>query len=64
MNHVYSFPYTDMPAANSKINDSAAYESLYVHKVYDQIASHFSATRYKVCSRLLLALYLGVDILS
>lgn len=26
-----------------------AYENLHVHHVYDQIASHFSSTRYKVC---------------
>lgn len=27
----------------------AAYEEEHVHAVYEQIASHFSATRYKVC---------------
>jgi tRNA (uracil-5-)-methyltransferase TRM9 len=27
----------------------AAYEEQHVHAVYEQIASHFSATRYKVC---------------
>lgn len=27
-----------------------AYEQENVHEVYQQIASHFSATRYKVCS--------------
>lgn len=29
--------------------DPAAYEAKHVHEVYDQIASHFSSTRYKVC---------------
>lgn len=28
--------------------DPQAYEDQHVHAVYDQIASHFSATRYKV----------------
>lgn len=28
--------------------DSEKYEELHVHRVYDQIASHFSSTRYKV----------------
>ena len=27
-----------------------AYEEEHVHTVYEQIASHFSSTRYKVCS--------------
>jgi tRNA (uracil-5-)-methyltransferase TRM9 len=27
----------------------AAYEEQHVHTVYEQIASHFSSTRYKVC---------------
>ena len=26
-----------------------AYEAEYVHTVYEQIAYHFSSTRYKVC---------------
>lgn len=28
--------------------DSEQYEDVYVHRVYEQIASHFSSTRYKV----------------
>ena len=28
--------------------DSEAYEAVHVHEVYNQIASHFSSTRYKV----------------
>ena len=28
----------------------AAYEEEHVHTVYEQIASHFSSTRYKVCN--------------
>lgn len=27
-----------------------AYEEEHVHTVYEQIASHFSSTRYKVCT--------------
>jgi tRNA (uracil-5-)-methyltransferase TRM9 len=26
-----------------------SYEAEHVHEVYEQIASHFSSTRYKVC---------------
>lgn len=28
--------------------DSEQYEDIHVHRVYEQIASHFSSTRYKV----------------
>jgi tRNA (uracil-5-)-methyltransferase TRM9 len=31
-----------------------AYEQIHVHTVYDQIASHFSSTRYKVANLILL----------
>lgn len=27
----------------------ASYEAKHVHSVYEEIASHFSSTRYKVC---------------
>jgi hypothetical protein len=27
----------------------ASYEAAHVHSVYEEIASHFSSTRYKVC---------------
>jgi tRNA (uracil-5-)-methyltransferase TRM9 len=30
-----------------------SYEEEHVHEVYEQIASHFSSTRYKVCVALL-----------
>lgn len=30
--------------------DAVAKEQTYVHTVYNEIASHFSQTRYKVCS--------------
>ena len=29
-------------------DDPEAHEKLHVHKIYDQIAPHFSSTRYKV----------------
>ena len=29
-------------------DDSESYEEVHVHHVYEQIASHFSSTRYKV----------------
>jgi hypothetical protein len=29
--------------------DQLEYESKHVHQVYEEIATHFSATRYKVC---------------
>ena len=32
-----------------EIIDGARYEEQHVHSVYEQIASHFSSTRYKVC---------------
>lgn len=32
----------------------ADYEAEHVHSVYEEIASHFSSTRYKVCVTLLL----------
>lgn len=34
--------------ADSDAN-GATYEARHVHSVYEQIASHFSSTRYKVC---------------
>lgn len=34
----------------SVVGDPQAYEDQHVHAVYDQIASHFSSTRYKVGS--------------
>jgi tRNA (uracil-5-)-methyltransferase TRM9 len=30
-------------------DQGAAYEAEHVHSVYEEIASHFSSTRYKVC---------------
>ena len=33
-----------------------SYEEEHVHEVYEQIASHFSSTRYKVCVTPLLSL--------
>lgn len=32
----------------SRAEESTAYEEEHVHEVYEQIASHFSSTRYKV----------------
>lgn len=29
--------------------EGASYEAEHVHSVYEEIASHFSSTRYKVC---------------
>jgi hypothetical protein len=41
-----------MPSAQVAVafvdEDPSAYEAKHVHQVYDQIASHFSSTRYKV----------------
>jgi hypothetical protein len=36
-----------------------AYEAQHVHDVYNEIASHFSSTRYKVCTSLLRYLDFG-----
>ena len=36
--------------ASEDRDDRDAYEEKNVHEVYQQIAKHFSATRYKVCS--------------
>lgn len=33
----------------AKDENAPDYEAEHVHTVYDQIASHFSSTRYKVC---------------
>ena len=35
-------------ASSMSDSESAAYERQHVHEVYDQIAPHFSSTRYKV----------------
>lgn len=35
--------------ADSKEACGIAYEAQHVHSVYEEIASHFSSTRYKVC---------------
>lgn len=43
-------PWTGALDANEPGLDSKVYESRHVHHVYDQIASHFSSTRYKVCA--------------
>ncbi|KAI4134210.1 MAG: hypothetical protein LQ347_001721 [Umbilicaria vellea] len=40
-------PWTGALDANEPGLDSKVYESRHVHHVYDQIASHFSSTRYK-----------------
>jgi hypothetical protein len=36
-------------ALNNPNDPPTAYEEQHVHAVYEQIASHFSSTRYKVC---------------
>ena len=57
-----------MPAASTHYGDSQTYETTHVHKVYDQIAPHFSQTRYKpwpLISRFLLSLppgSIGLDL--
>lgn len=38
------------PATSNMADSAEAYEQHNVHEVYQQIAGHFSATRYKVCS--------------
>lgn len=35
---------------NAMASNSESYEEEHVHKVYQEIAPHFSSTRYKVCS--------------
>ena len=37
---------------SSMSKDDEVYEEQHVHQVYEQIAQHFSATRYKVSSHL------------
>lgn len=44
--HLCAPPYN---SAMSKEEIGEAYEEEHVHTVYEQIASHFSSTRYKVC---------------
>lgn len=41
-----------MPAVTAVTvsDDPQVYEDAHVHSVYDEIAPHFSSTRYKVCS--------------
>lgn len=36
-------------AGQCQTNEAEAYEEKNVHEVYQQIAGHFSSTRYKVC---------------
>lgn len=36
-------------AVETPTQGEASYEETHVHKVYEEIASHFSETRYKVC---------------
>lgn len=38
----------DISLLSARPEDALDYESNHVHEVYEQIASHFSATRYKV----------------
>lgn len=33
----------------TSVESAPAYEAEHVHEVYQEIASHFSSTRYKVC---------------
>lgn len=33
----------------TSVDAAPAYEAEHVHEVYQEIASHFSSTRYKVC---------------
>ena len=33
----------------TQVQGGASYEAEHVHSVYEEIASHFSSTRYKVC---------------
>lgn len=35
--------------SSNQVTGEEAYEEEHVHTVYEQIASHFSETRYKVC---------------
>jgi hypothetical protein len=43
------------PTMAESDTQGADYEAQHVHSVYEEIASHFSSTRYKVCvARLLL----------
>ncbi|KAL8712847.1 MAG: hypothetical protein Q9220_003055 [cf. Caloplaca sp. 1 TL-2023] len=37
----------NLTTTNTSVQDSEAYEDQFVHGVYEQIASHFSSTRYK-----------------
>ena len=39
---------TKAPAEPDKETDPEAYETRHVHDVYNEIAAHFSSTRYKV----------------
>jgi hypothetical protein len=43
-----------LPDSAGNLPDGEAYEEKNVHEVYQQIAEHFSSTRYKVCSTLYL----------
>lgn len=42
--------YTEIKEMTAPEPQGAAYEEQHVHAVYEEIASHFSATRYKVCA--------------
>lgn len=35
--------------SSQPLSRSLDYETIHVHEVYEQIAAHFSTTRYKVC---------------
>lgn len=56
----------DIPEQSSVVKpDAEEYETKYVHEVYQQIASHFSSTRYKVRLHCLArALELHVELLT
>ena len=42
-------PTDNPPAGQTGKGEEEAYEEKNVHEVYQQIAQHFSSTRYKVC---------------
>ena len=42
-------PLSSLPSSTAMIAGSEDYEAAHVHEVYQHIAPHFSATRFKVC---------------
>jgi len=50
----------DAPPADERAQE--AYEEQNVHEVYQQIAEHFSSTRYKVCPSYPLFIYKGTGL--